>query len=133
MPRGVRARVLIVDDEGPIANLMREVLASDHDVLAATSAREALAIIDSQGDFDVIFCDLMMPEMGGVELYRRVRLRSPGLEEQIVFMTGGGFTTGEAELLASIGNRRLEKPFTLGAVEQITREMAAARRQDAPK
>ncbi len=133
LPRGVRARVLIVDDEGPIANLMREVLASDHDVLAATSAREALAIIDSQGDFDVIFCDLMMPEMGGVELYRRVRLRSPGLEEQIVFMTGGGFTTGEAELLASIGNRRLEKPFTLGAVEQITREMAAARRQDAPK
>ncbi len=133
LPRGVRAKVLIVDDEAPIANLLRELLASEHDVAAATSAHEALAILDSKTSFDVIFCDLMMPELSGIELYEMVRKRKPGLEGRIVFMTGGGFTAGAAEFLASVANRRLEKPFSLGLVEEIAREMAASRLHEVPR
>jgi hypothetical protein len=42
-------------------------------------------------------------------------------------MTGGAFTERTAEFLASVENRRVEKPFSLGLVEQIVREMAGAR------
>jgi hypothetical protein len=42
-------------------------------------------------------------------------------------MTGGAFTPRAAEFLASVDNRRLEKPFSLGLVERIVREMAGAR------
>jgi two-component system, cell cycle sensor histidine kinase and response regulator CckA len=123
-----RARVLVVDDELQIANTLRELLAAEHEVVAVTSGREALAAIEGGGDFDVIFCDLMMPEMNGMDLYERLRASSPGLERRIVFMSGGAFTTPMAEFLASVDNRRVEKPFSLGLVERIVREARAARR-----
>jgi CheY-like chemotaxis protein len=121
-----RAHVLVVDDELPIATTMRELLGLEHEIFIATGAREALAVIRSGANFDVIFCDLMMPGMSGVDLYEQLRVQSPGLERKIVFMTGGAFTTRAAEFLASVDNRRIEKPFSLGLLERIVREMAAA-------
>ncbi|HEY1690892.1 MAG TPA: PAS domain S-box protein [Polyangiaceae bacterium] len=118
------ARVLVVDDETPIATTLRELLAPEHEVVAATSAREALAAI-AKTEFHVLFCDLMMPGVGGIELYEQVRRQHPGLERRIVFMTGGAFTARTAEFLASVQNRRIEKPFSLTLVEQIVREVAS--------
>jgi CheY-like chemotaxis protein len=120
---GPRARVLVVDDEIQIANTLRELLSVDHDVQAATSAAEALAALEDRSDFDVIFCDLMMPTMSGIELFERIRTERPGLERRIVFMTGGAFTAHAAEFLASVENQCLEKPFSLRFVEHIVREM----------
>ncbi len=121
---GKRARVLVIDDELPIANTLRELLAPEHQVVAAASGREALAKLEAE-EFDVVFCDLMMPGMSGIELFERVRSERPGLEERIVFMTGGAFTTRAAEFLASVDNLRVEKPFSLGLIESIVRDMAA--------
>ncbi|HEY5241836.1 MAG TPA: PAS domain S-box protein [Polyangiaceae bacterium] len=118
-----RARVLVVDDEPPIANTLRELLAHEHEVIAATTAREAFDAIE-RSDFDVVFCDLIMPGAGGIDLYERLRSLHPGMERRIVFMTGGAFTERTAEFLASVENRRVEKPFSLGLVEQIVRDMA---------
>jgi PAS domain S-box-containing protein len=123
---GPRARVLVVDDELPIANTLRELLAPEHEVVAAKDAREALTELQ-RADFDVVFCDLMMPGMNGIDLYERLRAEHPGHERRIVFMTGGAFTARTAEFLASVDNRRVEKPFSLSLVEQIVREMASER------
>jgi PAS domain S-box-containing protein len=120
-----RARVLVVDDESPIVNTMRDLLEIEHEVVIATSAREALALVRSGAEFEVIFCDLMMPGTSGVDLYQQLRVDRPGIERKIVFMTGGAFTPRAAEFLASVDNRRIEKPFSLGLVERIVREMAA--------
>ncbi len=121
---GPRARVLVIDDEIPIANTMRELLSAQHDVTATTSVRDALAVVQSGRDFDVVFCDLMMPGMSGIELYEELRDRRPSLARRVVFMTGGAFTARAAEFLATIDNRRVEKPFSLGLIERIVREMA---------
>ena len=51
----------------------------------------------------------------------------PELFKRLVFMTGGAFTPRAAEFLASVDNRRLEKPFSMGLVERIVREMLWAR------
>jgi CheY-like chemotaxis protein len=129
--KGPRARVLVIDDELQIANTLRDLLSADHEVLATTTAAEGLAAIHSGGDFDVVFCDLMMPGMSGIELFEQLRDEGQGLEKRIVFMTGGAFTSPIAEFLASVPNRRVEKPFSLGLVERIVREMRCARRTPA--
>ena len=122
-----RARVLVVDDEIQIANTLRELLAAEHDVMATTGALDALTAVRSGSAFDVIFCDLVMPGMDGIEFYRTLRDEHPGLERRIVFMTGGAFTRVAAEFLASVDNRHLEKPFSLALIERIVREMRARR------
>jgi PAS domain S-box-containing protein len=121
--RGPRGRVLVVDDEIQIASTLRDLLSVDHDVTAAMSAAEALAALEDGKDFDVIFCDLMMPAMSGIELYERIREKRPGLERRVVFMTGAAFTKHAAAFLASVENRCLEKPFSLRYVEHIIHEM----------
>jgi PAS domain S-box-containing protein len=127
-----RARVLVVDDEVPIANTMRDLLGTDHEVTAVTSGEGALRAIVEDGDFDVVFCDLMMPGMSGIDLFRRIRELHAGLEERMVFMTGGAFTTRAAEFLASIDNRRIEKPFSLKVIERIVRDMVGPGADAAP-
>jgi PAS domain S-box-containing protein len=126
-PDGARARVLVVDDETQIGQTMRELLAAAHDVVAMTTGSEALAALRSGQEFDVIFCDLMMPGMSGIELFELIREERPGVEKRVVFMTGGAFTHRAAEFLASVENRRVEKPFSLGLIERIVREMKATR------
>jgi CheY-like chemotaxis protein len=129
-PDSARARVLVVDDEPRIASALRELLSPEHMVEAAVTAQEALAAMERE-EFDVVLCDLMMPDTDGIEIFERIRGRRPGYEKRIVFMTGGAFTARAAEFLASVDNRRLEKPFSMGLVERIVREMAGSRQNKA--
>jgi CheY-like chemotaxis protein/two-component sensor histidine kinase len=122
-----RARVLVIDDEVPIANTLRDLLGGQHDVTATTSVEDGLVAIQAGQDFDVVFCDLMMPGMSGIELFEALRQSHPALAKRIVFMTGGAFTARTAQFLATAENRRVEKPFSLGLIERIVREMAPVR------
>jgi CheY-like chemotaxis protein len=119
--------VLVVDDEVTIGNTMRDLLSTDHDVQAVASGEAALDAIAASSAWDVIFCDLMMPRVSGIELYERLRTQHPGLERRVVFMTGGAFTSRAADFLAKTPNRRVEKPFSLTEIERIVREMADER------
>jgi PAS domain S-box-containing protein len=121
---GPRAQVLVIDDEIPIANTMRDLLSLRHDVTATNTASDALVAIESGQNFDVIFCDLMMPGMSGIDLYEHLRQNRPALARRIVFMTGGAFTKRAAEFLAATENRRVEKPFSLELIERIVHEIA---------
>jgi len=128
------ARVLVLDDEPSIGETLGELLAPEHEVVAIETARDALAFLRSDDRFDVIFCDVTMPEMSGVDFYQALRLERPGLERRIVFMSGGAFSSGTAEFLASVDNRRIEKPFSLGLIEKIVRDAVRARtRAESPR
>jgi PAS domain S-box-containing protein len=115
----VRGRVLVVDDEPLVADMLRRALADAHDVAIETDAAAALAYVLSGKELDVIFCDLLMPIMSGMDLYDEVRQKRPGVEEKIVFMTGGAFTERAAVFLASVPNPKLSKPFDLGELERV--------------
>jgi hypothetical protein len=73
-PHGVarRARVLVIDDEAAVASAMARMLRKEHDVMVETDGRKVAALLASGAEFDVIFCDLMMPGMTGMDLFEAV-------------------------------------------------------------
>jgi len=128
-----RARVLVIDDEPAILRAFRRVLSS-HDVTVATSGPEAISKLADGPPFDVIFCDVMMPEMSGIEVYQRIFEQHPGQEQKLVFVTGGAFTEPAAQFIESVKNQKLKKPFTGSAlralVAQITSRAARGQSRD---
>jgi PAS domain S-box-containing protein len=122
-----RAHILVIDDELPVATMLSRVLENENDVVLTTSAERALELLEQQ-QFDVIFCDLLMPKMSGMEFYGEVSRRHPNLEKRVVFMTGGAFTPRADQFLSTVSNPWLEKPFDLRAVRAILQ--SAMNRED---
>jgi two-component system cell cycle sensor histidine kinase/response regulator CckA len=123
-PEPRRLRVLIIDDEPRLVSSLRRWLAADHDVDATTSARGALERFVGGKRYDAILCDLMMPEMTGMELHARLVRQAPDQAARMVFVTGGAFTVEAQEFLARVSNARLEKPFALEELRGTIRRAA---------
>ncbi len=104
-------RVLVVDDDVFVARSIRRLLRPQHDVTLALSGRQALSLIRNE-DFDVIFCDVMMPEMTGMELHAAVSKHDERLSERFVFITGGPFTPEARQSFDNVTNLCIQKPFT---------------------
>jgi signal transduction histidine kinase len=120
-----RGRILIVDDEPIVGFSLQQLLSKEGEVLVVTSAREALAHIESGDRFDVILCDLLMPQMDGPALYDELRKSAPGQAERMVFITGGAFTVRAREFLERVPNFRVSKPFDVEALLKIVRARMA--------
>ncbi|HEY5949300.1 MAG TPA: ATP-binding protein [Kofleriaceae bacterium] len=112
---GVKKRVLVIDDEPMVGHLVAKVLAG-HDVVAETSGRAALARLRNDARFDLILCDVMMPEVSGMDFYGQL---APELRGRIVFLSGGAFTARAQSFLDSVPNRRLAKPFDVDALTAV--------------
>jgi PAS domain S-box-containing protein len=118
-----RGRVLIVDDEPLLRMSLRALLGSDHDVTTATSAREVLDRIAGGDRFDVLLCDLMMPEMTGMDLYDRLSEVAPDQATRMIFLTGGVFTTRAQAFLERVPNLCLEKPFSIDGLRAVIQKL----------
>jgi PAS domain S-box-containing protein len=82
-----REKVLVVEDENDLAELAATLFESiGYDVLVANNGKDALALLERNPDVDVVFSDVMMPEMTGIELARIVRRMYP--EARIVLASG---------------------------------------------
>ena len=113
------AKVLVIDDDPGVGRALRLMLEDEHDVICYTSPREALRKLLQDQDFDLIFCDLMMPELTGMDIFQVLRFNRPGYETRLVFMTGGAFTASAKRFLALVPNARIEKPFNLKALQRM--------------
>jgi PAS domain S-box-containing protein len=118
---GPRLRVLVVDDEPQVRDAINNLLSSDHDVDVAADGESAIAMVAAAG-YDVILCDLMMPQMSGRDVYEQIRVQRPGLERRVVFVTGGAFVPALARWLESVDNLKLRKPFAIEQVLALVRE-----------
>ena len=120
-----RGRVLVVDDEPGVGKVLRRIL-KDHEVEVAAGGRQALERLQREPDhFDAVLCDVMMPDLGGKDLYEAVRRTHSGLERRFIFVSGGAFTTNAREFLETIPNPKLEKPFNEPALRQIVQELVS--------
>jgi len=106
-----QGRVLVVDDEPAIGSAIRRALGHEYEVRVATSAAEALRWVRGGERFDVIFCDLMMPERTGMDLYEDLRAEAPEYVDRVIFVSGGAFTDRTRAFLDSVPNPRIDKPF----------------------
>jgi CheY-like chemotaxis protein len=106
-----RGRLLIIDDEPLLITALSRTLSPEHEVVAFTNAREALERLRAGERYALILCDLMMPEMTGMELHATLAREAPGQAERMVFLTGGAFTEAARAFLENTQLPWLEKPF----------------------
>ncbi len=104
------ARILIVDDELPLARTLRRLLAQ-HDVTMIHDGRTARATLESGASFDVILCDVTMPGLSGAQLFQAVCATRPELKSRFIFMTGGNVSELSSSFREALGPRLLVKPF----------------------
>jgi len=114
-----RGRVLVIDDEPLVAKVVSRSLDSEHEVIGLDRSAEALALVLGGERFDVILCDLMMPEMSGMDFYQELCVHAPQQASVVVFLTGGAFTPRARRFLDEIPNRWLEKPFDPVALSSL--------------
>ena len=115
-----RASVLVVDDEAMIGSVICRLL-KGHDVVAVTGARAALERIGRGERFDLILCDLEMPEMDGVAFHEALVGIAPELAERVVFVSGRVAENDEVVLKTSGVRMRVAKPFDVEQLRAIVK------------
>jgi len=123
---GGSLRVLVVEDDVPIGRMLASILADEGYVVdLASDGLTALGKIEAR-EYDLILTDLRMPELDGVGLYRELERRQPEVLRRVIVITG---TSGHPEYQSFLEETKvpyLEKPFSLQALQTITRRVLAA-------
>jgi CheY-like chemotaxis protein len=119
------ARILVVDDEPSIREFVGAVLVhGGHSVVVAASGAQALELFERDGPFDLLLTDLMMPQMNGDELARRLRRTVPELK--VLYLTGYVDRLFKDKPRLWADEAFLEKPCTIGglleAIALLTRD-----------
>ncbi len=112
-PTGERPRVLVVDDESVIAQLIADVLGGEG--FEVDTAPHGLAALDRLANrtYDVILSDLRMPELDGFGLFREIERRYPDLLGRFVFITGTSEHTDYQGFIDDVKVPVLTKPFDM--------------------
>jgi CheY-like chemotaxis protein len=117
----------VVDDEPLVAKGLVRLLSGEHHAEAVTSARTALARLLAGEHFDLVFCDVMMPEMSGSDFWEALGREAPALQERVLFVTGGAFTPEARRFLEQVKERVVTKPFDAAELQALVRERLARR------
>ena len=111
-----KARILVIDDDELVGRALSASLGrAGHDVTTVNDGADALGLILSDGNFDLVFCDLMMRGMSGMDLARVLEQRAPHKLHNVVFMTGGAFTPEARDYLQNHPRSTVSKPFDVVA------------------
>jgi signal transduction histidine kinase/ActR/RegA family two-component response regulator len=120
--RARKLRILVVDDEEPLREILRELLEHHgHEVRLAEGGYQALELFDAE-TFDAIFTDIGMPEMNGWELARSIRARDARIP--IAAITGWGNAVREQEQSAAGVNWVVTKPFVADRIVELVHDVS---------
>ena len=105
-------RILVVDDDEMVLMALNELLAPEgYEVHTVLSGKEALKRLDQNG-YDLLLLDIIMPEMDGYELCKRIREREDCKETPIVFLTAKSREEDRVTGLKAGANLFLSKPIS---------------------
>lgn len=111
-------KVLVVDDDAVVGRSFDRVLADKgYDVSTALDGKEALKKCNAE-EYDVVFTDIKMPGMDGLEVARRIKAKCPWTP--VVIITGYGTEENEAEARVLGASGFVRKPLTPEVIEGIT-------------
>jgi two-component system NtrC family sensor kinase len=112
-------RILVVDDEQHILNLLSRLLSREGCIVETASNGDAAASRLAEQNWDLIISDVKMPSMDGRRLYAHVLASQPELAKRIIFTTGDTANVNTLGFLAELGRPYLRKPFLTEAVKKI--------------
>jgi PAS domain S-box-containing protein len=119
----LRGTIMVIDDESDLRNIIQSTLRKGHAVVAPATSREALEILKDGTQFDVILCDIMMPDVTGIEIYEELLRIRPEQARRMAFMSGGAFTARAIDFLKSVNNPKIDKPFRPRDLRQRVQEL----------
>lgn len=114
--------VLVIDDEPGMAHVVERMLRG-YRVVTLSDPKEALARFTNGERFDVVLCDLMMPELTGAALYQKLAALDLAQARRMIFITGGALTSATTQFLAQIQQPVLGKPFTPAELREKVEEI----------
>ena len=127
----VGGRVLVVDDEPAVAEALSDILRhAGHRIDIAESGASGLAYARAN-DYDVVICDLHMPDMDGLAFYRNLKALKPDLADGLILVTGDTLGGAVQSFLDETGLPFLEKPFMPAEVRRLVAATAARSRSGA--
>lgn len=107
-------KILVVDDEKSIRNTMKDILEyEEYEVVLAENGKEALDAVEAN-NFDVIFCDIKMPEMDGIEILDKLQKKCP--EIPVIMISGHGTIDAVVECIKKGAYDFIEKPLDLNRI-----------------
>jgi PAS domain S-box-containing protein len=111
--------VVLIEDDSMVARaLTLQLRSAGYRVTAMTDGKEGLELLRTRPDADLVFCDLMMTGMTGMDLAEALASEAPDVAAKIVFMTGGAFLPRAREFVARHLERTVDKPFDIVAETQ---------------
>jgi two-component system NtrC family sensor kinase len=117
-----RAILLIDDDSGMRRALGRILQRSGYDVHTAVNGLKGLEALD-EGAYEVILCDIRMPELDGLGFYREMKRRHPHLVSRIVFLTGDALSPEVEVFFTQVDCLCLLKPFRAQEVRRVIQQV----------
>lgn len=111
------ARILIIDDEPLICEVLLRYC-EDHQVDTAAEGDEGLRLA-RENDYDIILCDLMMPQITGMDLYSTLKAEAPEKARRMVFITGGTVSEQSRDFVANAEQPVLYKPFGQSVLDAL--------------
>jgi two-component system NtrC family sensor kinase len=118
--------ILVVDDEPEVAAVLADMLSADgHQVETAENGAIALDRVRARA-FDLILCDLWMPELDGPGFYQELQRRDPRLSHRVIFLTGDALSPRITEFVEATAAPTMSKPFTLGEVRRVVQSALRA-------
>jgi two-component system NtrC family sensor kinase len=129
--KAVTGRVLLIDDERSVREVLTETLRRvGHEVDAAADGEEALKLI-GDNDYDCVVSDVKMPVMTGAELHQAVKRTDPEMASRFIFISGDTINEETRNYLEGTSNPSLNKPFTLGELENELQKMFGSKKKAA--
>jgi DNA-binding NtrC family response regulator len=120
-----RPRVFVIDDEKPLGRVIWRGMSDAYDVVYESNPEAALERLCRDDErFDVIFLDIIMPELNGILLFDELALRAPARRDRVVFITGGAGIPAVADFIEK--HHYIEKPFRLEELEATADVYAAS-------
>jgi CheY-like chemotaxis protein len=124
--------VLVIDDDPGMLRLAQRAL-KPMGVTVLQDSQKAVELCKDQ-NYNVIVCDIMMPNKNGWDVYAEVVAELPQLSERFLFLTGGAFSPDGAEFVARMANYVLQKPTKMTVLRQrIVQVDKRANALEAPK
>lgn len=113
-----RPRILVIDDEPLVTRALGRLLETWFDCDLAVGGAAAVDKVLTGAAYDCIVCDVMMPDVSGIDLFTKVLVARPELAGRFVFMTGGTFTPQSRQFLSTIANPIVAKPVDADALRR---------------